>query len=179
MIEWLSLKLNNSSIANIKSIQNFRFKTYMSEDAQATTMAAEKLTIPQLQQQKQILEQDVSYLTDTVARLKAAQQAFEMSTKSLTSYTPENENSEILVPLSNSVYVPGKAKDVKKVILSLGIGYYAEVRTSFAREYCLNKANMLTANIGQFAKTLGQKRSNLELCMQLLQYKIGLQNKAS
>jgi prefoldin alpha subunit len=144
-------------------------------EAQQTTLAAEQLTIPQLQQQKQILEQEVSHLTDTVAKLKAAQQAYEMSSKALSSYTPENEDKEILVPLSNSVYVPGKAKDVKRVILNVGTGYFIDVATADAREHCVNKGNMLGANVTRFAKMLAQKRSHLDTCMQLLQYKINLQ----
>ena len=151
----------------------------MSAEAQQTSMTAEKLTIPQLQQQKQILEQEVSHLTDTVAKLKAAQQAYEMSSKALSAYTPENEDKDVLIPLANSVFVPAKAKDVKRVMLNIGTGYFTEVSTANAREHCFGKSNMLAANITKFAKNLAQKRSNLETCMQLLQYKVTLQNQAN
>jgi len=147
----------------------------MSQEAQAVTLQANQLTVPQLQQQKQILEQELSHLTDTVAKLKAAQQAFEMSSKSLATLTPDNEDREILLPICNSVFVPGKAKDVKSVLLNVGTGYYAEMSTDAARNHCLNKGGMLSANVEKFAKMLAQKRSHLETCMKILQIKMNEQ----
>ena len=144
-------------------------------EAQTQTMQAEKLTIPQLQQQKEILEQEVSYLTDTVARLKAAQQAYDLSAKALAAYGPEAEDREILIPLANSVYIPGKAKNVKRVMLNIGTGYYVDVRTEVAKNHCAEKAGMLANNITRFAKNLAEKRSHLETCMQLLAYKLQVQ----
>jgi prefoldin alpha subunit len=144
-------------------------------EAQATTLSAEQLTIPQLQQQKQILEQEVSHLTDTVAKLKAAQQAYDMSSKSLGTFTPDNEDREILLPLCNSVYVPGRAKDVKRVLLNVGTGYFAEMSTDAAKNHCLTKGGMLSANVNKFAKMLAQKRSHLETCMKILQLKLAQQ----
>lgn len=146
-------------------------------NAQTTTLSAEQLTIPQLQQQKQILEQELSHLTDTVAKLKAAQQAFEMSTKSLSTMTPNDENREILLPLANSVFVPGKAKDVKRVMLNVGTGYFAEMSVEAARNHCLTKGSMLGANVNKFAKMLAQKRSHLETCMKILQLKVAQQQR--
>jgi prefoldin alpha subunit len=143
--------------------------------AQQVKMQADQLTIPQLQQQKQILEQEVSHLTDTVAKLKAAQQAFEMSAKSLATFTPDNEEREILVPLANSVFVPGKAKDVKRVLLNVGTGYYTDVSTEYARKHCFEKSTILNGNVNKFAKMLIEKRTHLETCMQLLQFKVQAQ----
>ena len=148
-------------------------------EAQAQRMQAEQLSIPQLQQQKEILEQEVSYLTDTVARLKAAQQAYDMSAKSLAGYGPESEDKEIMIPLANSVYIPGRAKNVDRVLLNIGTGYYIDLRTDVAKNHCVEKAGMLTNNITRFAKNLAEKRSHLETCMQLLAYKLQLQQNAN
>ena len=146
----------------------------MATEAQAQTMQADQLTIPQLQQQKEIIEQEVSYLTDTVARLKAAQQAYDLSAKSLAAYGPEAEDREILVPLANSVYIPGRSRNVKRAILNIGTGYYVDVTTDYAKNHCAEKAGMLTNNITRFAKNLAEKRSHLETCMQILAYKLQL-----
>jgi prefoldin alpha subunit len=150
---------------------NYKKLSNMAE-AQAQTMQADQLTIPQLQQQKEILEQDLSYLTDTVARLKAAQQAYDLSAKSLAGYGPDSEDKEILIPLANSVYIPGRAKNVHRVLLNIGTGYYVDLQTAVAKNHCVEKAGMLANNISRFAKTLAEKRSHLETCMQLLAYKL-------
>lgn len=39
---------------------------------------------------------------------------------------PENESKEILVPLTGSMYVPGKIADPGKVMVDIGTGYYVE-----------------------------------------------------
>ena len=38
----------------------------------------------------------------------------------------EDDNPEILIPLSNSLYIPGKIKSKDKFILDIGTGYRAE-----------------------------------------------------
>lgn len=35
-------------------------------------------------------------------------------------------DSEMLIPLTSSLYIPGKLMDVEKVIVDIGTGYYAE-----------------------------------------------------
>ena len=46
--------------------------------------------------------------------------------------TPEGGN--ILVPLNQSLYVPGKVIDPSKVLVELGTGYYCEKSISSAKE---------------------------------------------
>ncbi|KAG0217785.1 Prefoldin subunit 5, partial [Mortierella sp. GBA43] len=37
-----------------------------------------------------------------------------------------NDNKTILVPLTSSLYVPGKLANVEKVVVDIGTGYYVE-----------------------------------------------------
>lgn len=39
---------------------------------------------------------------------------------------PDWENKEILVPLTESMYVPGVIKKVDNFVIDIGTGYYAE-----------------------------------------------------
>lgn len=136
-----------------------------------STSAAE-LSVPQLQQHKQMLEQELAYLTDTVAKLKAAQQAYDMSGKVLSDLTPDKEGNDILVPLTNSVFVRGKVEDCRSVLVNIGTGYFVERPVEGARKHCEERSKVLTGNITQFAKILGEKRNNLEMCMLILQKKL-------
>lgn len=136
-----------------------------------STSAAE-LSVPQLQQHKQMLEQELAYLTDTVAKLKAAQQAYDMSGKVLGDLTHDKEGKDILVPLTNSVFVRGQVDDCKSVLVNIGTGYFVERPVEGARKHCEERSKVLTGNIGQFAKILGEKRNNLEMCMLILQKKL-------
>ena len=40
--------------------------------------------------------------------------------------SPEKEGAEILVPLTNCMYVPGNIVQVHKLLLNIGTGYYVE-----------------------------------------------------
>ena len=135
-------------------------------------VSAADLSIPQLQQYKQSLEQELSYMTDTVAKLKAAQQAYDMSGKVLGELSPEKEGKDILVPLTNSVFVPGKVGDCKSVLVNIGTGYFVERPVAGAKSHCEERSKVLAGNVAQFAKLLSEKRNNLEMCMLILQKKL-------
>ena len=124
--------------------------------------------MPQLQQHKQVLEQEVSYMTDTVAKLRAAQQAYDMSSKVL----GELGEGPVMVPLTNSVYVAGTLGDCSSVLVNIGTGYFVEKPIEGAKLHCETKSKMLQTNVVQLAKVLGEKRSNLEMCMLILQKKL-------
>ena len=144
-------------------------------EGQAPPVSAAELTIPQLQQHKQMLEQELSHLTDTVAKLKAAQQAYDMSSKVLGELGSGKENSEVLIPLTNSVFVRGNLGDCKNVLVNIGTGYFVERPVTGAKSHCDERSKVLTGNVGQFAKILAEKRQNLEMCMMILQQKISQQ----
>jgi len=38
--------------------------------------------------------------------------------------------------LTSSLYIPGRIEDVKTVTVELGAGYYADMPTNKAEEYC-------------------------------------------
>jgi len=147
----------------------------MSGESQAAGVSAAELTIPKLQQHKQMLEQELSYLTDSVAKLKAAQQAYDMSSKVLGELGPSKENSEVLIPLTNSVFVRGNLGDCKNVLVNIGTGYFVERPVSGAKDHCDERSRVLTGNVTQFAKILAEKRQNLEMCMLILQQKLSQQ----
>lgn len=142
--------------------------------SQPASVSVADLTIPQLQQYKQSLEQELTYMTDTVAKLKAAQQAYDMSGKVLEELSPEKEGRDILIPLTNSVYVPGKVGDCKSVLVNIGTGYFVERPVAGAKAHCDERSKVLQGNTSQFAKILNEKRNNLEMCMMVLQKKLSI-----
>ena len=143
-----------------------------SETSQQQSVSITDLSIQQLQQYKQSLEQEMTYLTDTVAKLKMAQQAYEMSGKVLDDFGPEKKGRDILVPLSNNVFVPGKVGDCKSVLVNIGTGYFVERPVAGAKNHCEERARVLNGNLSQLAKILSEKRNSLEMCMMVLQKKL-------
>jgi prefoldin alpha subunit len=65
---------------------------------------------------------------DSLQTLKMAKQKFAASKESLEQFKPDWNEKPVLVPLSSSMYVPGKfQKDgINNVIVDIGTGYYVE-----------------------------------------------------
>lgn len=51
-------------------------------------------------------------------------------------FSLQDSERDILVPLTSSLYIPGRIEDVKTVTVELGAGYYADMPTNKAEEYC-------------------------------------------
>ena len=51
---------------------------------------------------------------------------FQESQESITRCSADDKDKEILVPLTGSMYVPGKLSEPEKVIVDVGTGYYVE-----------------------------------------------------
>ncbi|CAN7980000.1 unnamed protein product [Ixodes pacificus] len=102
--------------------------------AEITKMAGDKqnvlsismLDIGALAQLKQHIEQELDLFSTSLQQLKGVQAKFQESESSLEKLRPSNEGKEILVPLTSSMYVPGKLADVNKVTVDIGTGYYVE-----------------------------------------------------
>jgi prefoldin subunit 5 len=56
-------------------------------------------------------------------------------------------DKQILVPLTNSLYVPGKIGDIEKVVLDIGTGYYVEKVIQTERVFRLWSQSFSLANV--------------------------------
>lgn len=88
--------------------------------------------------------QELNHLTSSFAQLKQAQSKFKSCLENVGEVKPKNAGrsvrflrgkrwfdagligTTILVPLTNSLYVPGKLSDVEHVIVDIGTGYYVK-----------------------------------------------------
>ncbi|KAJ1675197.1 subunit of tubulin prefoldin, partial [Spiromyces aspiralis] len=86
----------------------------------------DSFSLQQLSQIREQLEQEISQLTSGFTQLKQAQASFRDCKMSLDALKPENKDKPILVPLTESLYVPGTLDDIKSVLVDVGTGYYIE-----------------------------------------------------
>jgi prefoldin alpha subunit len=79
------------------------------------------LPVPQLSQLKKQFDDELSNLTSSFQSLRQAQAKFKDCLLSLQKgVKAENEGRTILVPLTSSLYVPGRLEGVEKVIVDVG-----------------------------------------------------------
>jgi prefoldin alpha subunit len=138
-----------------------------------------KLSLQQLDQFKQQLTQDINILQESLSRLKMAQQSFVSSEQSLDQMKPIENNNEILVPLTGSLYVPGKLINNEKVLIDIGTGYYAQKSIDEARKYFEKKIQFLAKQMEQLQPLLQQKVLIREDVMDVFQQKLQIQMAAS
>ncbi|KAB5551324.1 prefoldin [Coniochaeta sp. 2T2.1] len=124
----------------------------------------DSLSAQQLSQVKKQLDEEVEHLTNSFSQLHAAQQKFKECLRCVKAQTPgDGEKKDILVPLTNSLYVKGKLADPDRVIVDVGTGFYVEKDTKSAAEFYDDKVKLLAQNITDLEQIVQQKTNNLRM----------------
>lgn len=74
----------------------------------------------------QLTVQELDHLTNSFGQLKQAQGKFRSCVNDIDALTPDTLDREVLVPLTSSLYVPGKLGDTSHLIVDVGTGYYVK-----------------------------------------------------
>ncbi|WEW55850.1 subunit of tubulin prefoldin [Emydomyces testavorans] len=137
------------------------------------------LSVPQLRALQTRLSSELEHLTTSHAKLRTAQSKFRECIRSINDGLAANaagkraeEKREILVPLTNSLYVKGQLADREKVIVDVGTGFYVEKSTSKATEFYNGKVEELQANLRDLEKVLQAKSTNLRVIEDVLRQKL-------
>ncbi|KAH8337473.1 hypothetical protein KR059_011301 [Drosophila kikkawai] len=85
-----------------------------------------KLSPEQLVQIKQEFEQEMTNIQESLSTLHGCKAKYAGSKEALETFQPDWENRQILVPLTSSMYVPGRVKDLNNFVIDIGTGYYIE-----------------------------------------------------
>ncbi|KAJ3502916.1 hypothetical protein NLJ89_g8670 [Agrocybe chaxingu] len=123
-------------------------------------------------------EQELNHLTNSFAQLKQAQAKFKNCIENVNEVKPQNKDKTILVPLTNSLYVPGKLSDPEHVIIDVGTGYYVKKTREQAIKHYSNKVDYIRSNVETLEDTIQKKRENMNYLIGILQQKIQAQTQA-
>ncbi|RHX97151.1 hypothetical protein DYB25_008420 [Aphanomyces astaci] len=132
------------------------------------------LTLEQLNNLKTQFEQELQQLTSSFTGLREAQTRFSDSKVALQSLQPANLGKRVLVPLTSSMYVPGKLTNVETVLVDVGTGYFVEKNVEEAKGFMDRKVAFLQQNTESLKDVLENKRTNLEAVIQVMQLKMRL-----
>jgi len=70
--------------------------------------------------------QEMTNIQDSLSTLHGCKAKYAGSKEALETFHSDWENREILVPLTSSMYVPGRVKDLNNFVIDIGTGYYIE-----------------------------------------------------
>ena len=78
----------------------------------------------------------------------------------------------MLVPLTQSLYVPGELGDPDQLLVELGTGYYIEKSQAGATELLDRKIAMLVKNADDINTVVATKQQNYDAICQMMQVKM-------
>jgi len=135
------------------------------DDTTMTEIDPKALTLEQLNGVKEQMTQEINNLQSSIDALQAAHNRFVFSSDAVEGLEKEEIGSEMLVPLTSSLYVPGKVTDTSNVLVDIGTGYMVEMKTSSAKEHFGRKSDLLKTNVHNMSAAVRQKRKQLQLIM--------------
>lgn len=106
------------------------------------------------------LSQDIEVLTASISQLNQAQTKFQESGEVVSNQSHISNGTEILVPLTASMYINGSITNNDKFLIDIGTGYYIEKNREGTVDYFKRKVAFLNQEI--------------EKCVKITQQKIGL-----
>jgi len=117
-----------------------------------------KVTPQQLIQLSKAFESEIDTLTTSYQQLSTAVKKFNDS-KVVLGYLKEKANDkDIMVPLTSSLYVPGRMEDNNRVLVEVGAGYFIEESAGKAQDYCDRKAKMISESLQKVAEIIQVKK---------------------
>lgn len=138
-----------------------------------------QLTLEQLGKVKEALESDLEQLNVHFQSLQVAASRFHTAGLSVQALSEQNEGNAMLIPLTSSLYVPGKVGSTKTVLIDIGTGYYVEKTPSEGADYCKRKVKLLKENIEKLASIVSQKRDQVSQVTTTINARVAQANRPS
>ncbi|PQE24580.1 prefoldin subunit protein [Rutstroemia sp. NJR-2017a WRK4] len=126
------------------------------------------LSTPQLTQVKKQLDDELEHLTSSFQQLRAAQAKFRECLRSIAT----GVTGAVEVPLTTSLYVPGKLADTENVIVDVGTGFYVEKSTKDATKFYEAKVDELGNNLKDLETIVQNKSNSLRMVEDVLRQKV-------
>jgi prefoldin alpha subunit len=145
----------------------------------ATTIQLDSMSLEELHRLQQEEEGRMQALSGRYAALRQALARIQRGSAALTELaaaagttSSKNEAKEVMVPLTESVYVAGKIKDGNKLLVELGTGYYAEKSQKEALAFLERKERIVQMNLDNLQSAIRATGQNVEAIRITMQGKV-------
>ncbi|CAL9076010.1 prefoldin subunit 5-like [Musa acuminata AAA Group] len=132
----------------------------------------EKLSLEQLRSLKEQSDLEVNLLQDSLTKIRTAAARLENAAAALHDLSLRPRGKKLLVPLTASLYVPGKLDDAEKVLVDVGTGYFIEKTMVEGKDYCERKLSLLKSNHDELTEMTTKKKHIADEAGLLLQAKL-------
>ena len=132
----------------------------------------DSMSLEELNQLKQQEESRLQALMGRFQQLRAAAARLSASISAVSEITPATEGKEVMVPLTESVYVPGKIREPNRLLVDIGTGFFVEKSSKETTSFLDRKLKLVDANSDNITKAVTATRQNLESIAMALQGKL-------
>jgi prefoldin alpha subunit len=120
------------------------------------------MSLEELNRVKQQEESRLQALTSRYAALREAAARISMSTRAVADLKQAPDGNKVMVPLTESVYVPGIVKDPDTLLVELGTGYFVQKSSNETLAFLNRKMKLVDANSENVTKAVQATNHNLE-----------------
>ena len=138
----------------------------------SSTINLDQMSLDQLNQLKQQEEARMQAFTNRFAQFRSAHARLANSQAAVSNLTPASEGKTVLVPLTESVYVPGKIREPTKCLVDVGTGFYVEKSNKETNEFLDRKLKIVDANSENMTKAIQATKQNLDAVSIAMQSKM-------
>ena len=140
---------------------------------QVKEIPIEKLSIDQLNYVGQQIEKDIKNYSQYYSSLRAVNNKY-LDNKEYIKILKEYKDKEILVPMTSSLYIPGKCADIKKLTIEIGANFFVETTIEKAEKFCERKIESIKKNMDEIDKIIQEKNDQLNVVNQnLIEKQVG------
>ncbi|OBA21093.1 Prefoldin alpha subunit [Metschnikowia bicuspidata var. bicuspidata NRRL YB-4993] len=124
-------------------------------------MSQRRIDLSQLEPQQIVeirksTEEEIQHFTQSLKALQTAQLKLQDCISTIDNMD-STDNSALLVPMTSSLYLPGKIKDKGTYLVDIGTGYFAEKSSSEAKLVYQKKHTKLEGDSRKLKEILVQK----------------------
>lgn len=136
----------------------------------------EKLTKEQLQYVGKQIDAEIQSYSSYYTSLKVAYNKF-VDNKDYINDLKTYQDKEILVPITSSLYIPGKCSNVKKLTIEVGGNFFVETSVDRAEQFCDRKLKIIKESMDKIDSIIKSKNDQLNAVNQNIIEKAAEQSK--
>lgn len=130
------------------------------------------LSLEQLSQLKQSIEEELQGLNGAVQQLQVSRNKLTTSKDALKRLATTDEGMPMLVPITSSLYVPGETTQLSTVLVDVGTGYFIEKSVEEAQSFLTRKMALIESQAQNVQAAAQFKNQNLQQTVDVMNRKI-------
>ncbi|KAF2018999.1 Prefoldin alpha subunit [Aaosphaeria arxii CBS 175.79] len=144
-----------------------------SKQGQGQQIQLDALPVAQLQEIKTQLDRELEHLSNSFQSLRTAQSKFRDCLSSIKNGINESVSGKpLLVPLTSSLYVPGRLTSTDHVLVDVGTGFFVEKNAEDATDFYNRKVKDLGESLKDLEGVIQGKAQNVRVVEEVMRVKV-------